>query len=181
MTDKRGTALRDEVVIDTVEELLAHALTLETEATERFEEIADNLEVHNNPEVAALFRKLAEYGHKHIAEVEDLAKSRTLPEISPWDFKWPDAESPESTPIEETHYMMTPYQALTLAQKVERNAHAFYALVADSTPNDEVRRVSTEFAEEEAEHVRLLDDWIKRFPKPDDDWDYDPDPPIMPE
>ena len=39
--------------IDTVEAFLAHALTLENEAAEGYQEIGDSMAVHNNPEVAA--------------------------------------------------------------------------------------------------------------------------------
>ena len=31
------------------------------------------------------------------------------------------------------------------------------------------------------QHVRLLGEWIARYPPADDNWDYDPDPPAMPE
>ncbi len=34
---------------------------------------------------------------------------------------------------------------------------------------------------EEAEHVRLLREWIGRYPPAGKNWDFDPDPPAMPE
>jgi len=40
-------------------ELMAQAHALETEAVERYGELADVLAEHNNPEVAAMFRRLA--------------------------------------------------------------------------------------------------------------------------
>ena len=42
-----------------VEELLAYSLAIEQEAAERYAELADQMEVHNNHEVAELFHKLA--------------------------------------------------------------------------------------------------------------------------
>ena len=39
----------------------------------------------------------------------------------------------------------------------------------------------SQFASEEAEHVRLLGEWIGRYPPADTNWDFDPDPPEMPE
>jgi hypothetical protein len=47
-------------VIATLEDLLAHARDMEAEAAERYDDLADQMEVHNNHEVARLFRKLAE-------------------------------------------------------------------------------------------------------------------------
>jgi hypothetical protein len=32
-------------------------------------------------------------------------------------------------------------------------------------------------ATEEAEHVRLIQEWMKRVPRPGAGWDEDPDPP----
>ncbi len=174
-------ATRTQPEIKTVEEFLAHALTLETEAALGYEEIGDAMEVHNNPETAKLFHRFAKYGRKHAAEVEHLAAGKTLPRIAPWDFVWQDAESPEVPSVAHAHYKMTPLQALELAMRAERQAHAFYSLVAENATDPEVRELAAEFAEEEAEHVRILTEWMKAHPEPDKDWDYDPDPPSMPE
>lgn len=167
--------------IQTIEDFLAHALTLETEAANGYEEIGDAMDVHNNPETAKLFHRFARYGRKHAAEVEELAAGVTLPQIAPWDFVWKDAESPEAPSVANVHYKMTPLQALELAMRAERQAHAFYSTVAEKTTNADVRKLALEFAEEEAEHVRILTEWMKAHPEPEKDWDYDPDPPSMPE
>jgi hypothetical protein len=34
-------------------------------------------------------------------------------------------------------------------------------------------------AAEEREHVRLIEDWLARFPAPEAGWDEDPDPPSI--
>lgn len=167
--------------IATVEEFLAHALTLETEAVEGYQEIGDSMAVHNNQQVADLFYTFASYGRKHASEVRSLAESLTLPHISPWDFAWEDGASPETPGIDKAHYMMTPAQALALALRAEQQAHDFYASVARSTEVERIRELASEFAAEEAEHVRLLKEWIAKNPEPDTTWDYDPDPPGMPE
>jgi len=167
--------------IHTVEEFLAHALTLENEAAEGYQEIGDAMAVHNNPEVAELFCRFARYGRKHADEVKSLAAGLTLPHIAPWDFAWQNGESPETPSMDKVHYLMTPAQALTLAMRAERQAYGFYASVAEASRNPRIRELATEFAAEEAEHVRLLTEWVKKYPDPDQDWDFDPDPPGMPE
>ncbi|HYN39023.1 MAG TPA: ferritin family protein [Rhodospirillales bacterium] len=177
MTEKT----RDVSGINTVELFLAHALTLENEAADGYQEIGDSMAVHNNPEVAGLFFQMAKYGRLHADEVRGLAAGLVLPHIPPWEYAWEDGESPEAPSMDKVHYMMRPAQALTLALRAERQAHGFYASVAAITTDARIREMAAQFAAEEAEHVRLLTEWIRKYPDPDHNWDFDPDPPAMPE
>jgi hypothetical protein len=34
-------------------------------------------------------------------------------------------------------------------------------------------------AAEEREHVRLIGEWLSRYPEPEPGWDHDPDPPAV--
>ena len=45
--------------IGSIDELMAYAYALEVEASERYADFADAMEMHNNREVAELFRKLS--------------------------------------------------------------------------------------------------------------------------
>ena len=101
--------------IDSLAEFLAHAIELEVESAESYRELADNMQVHNNPEVADLFRRLAGYGDAHAAEVQELAAGLELPYISPWNFKWSCPEAPEAPCMQDAHYLMNKCQALELA------------------------------------------------------------------
>lgn len=168
---------------DTVAGFLAHAHAIETEAAERYELLADQMDVHNNPEVAELFRKLARIEAKHAAEIETRARSEgiELPRLSPWEFDWGDWEPPESAGIDAAHYRMTPYHALTLALRSEERARDFFQQAAASAANNAVRTLAGEFAEDEARHVALMRDWLAGYPEPAPDWDEDPDPPVWPE
>lgn len=168
--------------IETVPDFLAHALELENESMERYEQLADSMEIHNNPEVAELFKKMAGFGERHAAEVLEHAAGLELPRIPPWDFKWTGAESPENQDFDEVSYLMTPCQALRISLLNEKIGRDFYAEVAKTTGNPEVRRLAEEFATEESEHVGLLEQWMRSLeecreePPPDD-----LDPPNMPE
>ncbi|MES9872392.1 MAG: ferritin family protein [Candidatus Sedimenticola sp. 20ELBAFRAG] len=168
-------------LIDTVEEFLAHAMELELESVERYEQLADSMEVHNNLETASLFRKLAHFGQKHAHEVEQLASGMTLPKLPPWEFKWSTPESPESVPMEEAHYLMDAYLALQLALHNEQRGRDFYAKVADSSPNPEVREMALSFSEEEQEHIELIKKWKENLRDPSNQPQEDLDPPNMPE
>ncbi|MFC5358321.1 ferritin-like domain-containing protein [Azospirillum himalayense] len=158
---------------------LAHALALEIEAAERYTELADSMEAHNNVEVAKLFRDLSTYSAKHAEEVKQIAREfGSLPKVAPWEFQW-DAttESPEAAAFENAHYLMKPHHALKMALLSEHQGNNYYASVAAETKDPEVARLAREFAEEEAGHVALVRKWLERYPAPKDDWSDDPDPP----
>ena len=176
MTDK---SIGPERIISSAEELLAYSLALETEAVERFNDLADQMEVHHNYEVADLFRKLAKIEGLHIDNVNRASAGRELPSLLAWEFEWDDGESPEGGSMEDAHYLMQPWHAIELAMQGERRAVAFFRHVADTAIDEKVLKMALELVEEEEEHVALLLEWQERFPKPDKGWDEDPDPPTM--
>ncbi len=153
--------------IESLAEFLAHAILLEQESVERYEELADSMEVHNNPEVAKLFRKLAQFGRLHAHEVTEHASGMELPQIAPWDFKWNTPEAPESGAGDEVNYLMDTRQAIEFALHNESMGRDFYAYVAGSSPDVEVQRLAAEFAAEESEHVNLLKEWLDNLTDPD--------------
>jgi len=163
--------------ISDVEELLAHALNIEREAAERYADLADQMDVHNNHEVAELFRKLAAIEAKHIGNVEALGNGRELPHIPPWEYQWDSTESPEAPPNDDAHYLMTPYHALSLALAAERRAAKFFARVAETATQEDVCQMAKQLRDEEEEHVRLVEQWLSRYSKPENGWNDDPDPP----
>ena len=163
--------------VHTVEELLAHALAMEEEASQRYAELADQMAVHNNQEVEALFRKLAIIEKKHLGHMIELSADMVLPRIAPWDYRWGGGESPEAFDPADMHYLIRPYQAIALALEHERRAVDFYAELAAGARRADVRKLAEQFADEEREHVGWLEQWLQRYPKPESDWDDDPDPP----
>ena len=50
-------------------DFMARAYTMEIEAQERYQQFAEQLETHNNTEVAQVFRKLAEIEGKHAKHI----------------------------------------------------------------------------------------------------------------
>jgi rubrerythrin len=160
---------------------LAYAVALEQEAAERHEELADMMEVHNNPEVAATFRKLAHYSRLHAQEIRDRSRGSQLPQIAPWDFGWETMEGPETADIGAVNYLMNPAQALNIAMGNEQRAHDFYFAISEESPDPAVRALAGEFAEEEGEHLALLQKWRDQLPESTDQASFDPDPAHMPE
>lgn len=147
----------------TLEELLSYAQTMEREAVERYQELADLMEVHHQREIAELFQTMARIEGKHVDKMVDLAADRELPQLAPWEHQWQEPDSPESIPIGQERYQMTPQQALMLVLACEERARDFYQSVVDSSPDPTIRQMAAEFADEEQQHAQLLRDWLARL------------------
>jgi len=160
----------------TLTEFMAQALAMEREAAQRYAEFADAMEVHNNPEVAELFRKMAAIEGKHAAQIMaqmGWKEGATVPIPKP---SWEGFEAPETTPGDEVHYLMQPYHVLQLALANEQRAERFFARLVRAATQETVRKAARELQAEEAEHVALVKAWMKRVPKPKREWARDPDP-----
>jgi rubrerythrin len=156
---------------------MAQALAMEREAVQRYTEFADAMEVHNNRDVATLFRTMAQYEDKHASQIMDQMGWTDAPEPPEGGFGWPDPEAPETAPFDEVHYLMQPWHALQLALAAEQRAEAFFGELAQATTSESVRRAALELQAEEHEHVELVRAWLEKVPMPDGDWATDPDPP----
>ena len=164
-----------------LETFLTYSVALEEEAAGRHEELADMMDVHHNPEVADTFRKLAHYSCLHAQEIRDHSKGHTLPVIAPWDFGWEDMEGPETADISSVNYMMASTHALKIAMANEQRAHDFYFGISKDAPDAGVRALAAQFADEEKDHLALLEEWLEKSPDADEEAAFDPDPPHMPE
>ena len=158
---------------------LAHALAMEQEAADRYDELADSMEVHNNKDVAVLFRQMADFSRLHGASVAERATPYQLPKLKSWEYRWNTPEPPEVGEPEGSHYMMTPYHALVFALENEKRGQQFYAVEASDSEDETVRTLAAEMADEEAEHVTELEAWIARTPKPSADWANDDDDAVV--
>jgi len=158
-------------------DFLARAWTMEVEAAERYASFADAMDEHNNREVAELFRKLARIEQLHADQLLEESRTKRAPAVP---LRWDGGrEGPETAAPEELHYRMQPYHALQIALACEKRANKFFAEFASKTTDAKVRKAAREMAAEEAEHVRLIEDWLKRTPPPDKDWEHGPDPPFV--
>lgn len=176
MTNSRKVSV---LSIGSAEELLAYSLAMETEAVERFNDLAEQMETHHNFEVADLFRKLAKIEGLHIDNVKRVSAGKQLPGLQAWQYEWQGGESPEGGSMSDAHYLMQPWHAIELAMQGEKRAVAFYRHVAETATDEKVLKMARELLGEEQEHVVLLQKWQERFPQPGKDWDEDLDPPTM--
>ena len=174
MTAMEVTAGTSELALASTYELMAHALAIEIEACERYTELADIMETHNNRDVADLFRRMAEIEGRH---AQSIRAEMGWPADEAPVVERPAAEGPETVEPGDLHYLMQPYHALEVALAAEERAERFFSELAESATADSVRAAARSLAEEEREHVQLVREWMERVPRPTRDWEVDPDPP----
>ena len=164
---------------DAFARFMERAYRMELEASERYAQFAEQLETHNNREVAELFRKLSGIEALHAKRILDEMRWPSMPAM-PVPYA-SEGELPETAPFESVHYLMQPYHALEIALRCELRAAKYFEQIAAGSGPQPVRAAASEMAGEEREHVRLVRDWMKRVPRPAEGWDEDPDPPALTE
>ena len=159
-------------------ELLAHALVIELEAVQGYTDLAAQMIQCGNKEVAELFERMSKLEAEHVTKLQEQIGDTELPELAPWEYRWPEPEPPENIDLAGVHYLMTPHHALSLALDNEISAVAFFDTVANNCVDDAVRSLASGFADEERQHVAWVEEWLAKCPEPGVDWDDDPDPPM---
>jgi len=162
-------------------EFLAHSMELESEARERYLELAEAMTAHHNEPVAGFFARMAEESRRHLDEVSEIADELSLPDLKAWEFDWPEEESPETISYEAVHYRMSLREAMLLALENERAAQKFYGSFAKSSPDAETRRLAAQFSAEESSHAAQLVMKLGKLPKDSDEHREEDDEPNMPE
>ena len=147
-----------------VEKFLAHAVQLEREAARRYEELAAAMQTDGNRELRAFFSRMAHYSRLHLAQASARAGFRDLPPLTADEYEWPEGTSPETADWAGVDAQMDARAALLLALDGERRGHAYYATMAATTDDAELRAIASEFADEEAEHVAELQKLLAACP-----------------
>lgn len=152
---------------------LAHAIAMEQEAAERYLELADMMEAHRNDAVSKVFRDMCRYSEMHRDSIRARADAIALPKLKSWEYRW--RTPPEVGGDEAFDYMLEAYNALKYARGNEVRSLTYYREVAKEAKDPEVKRLAAEFAEEEREHVRALDEWLAQTPRPSTTFADDPE------
>jgi len=143
-----------------IELFLAHAVQLERDAARRYEDLAASMSTDGNRELKSFFERMAGFSRKHLAEASARAGFREMPALRPDEYEWPEGTAPETAGWVGVDALMSADEALELALESERRGHAYYATIAVTSQDPEVRILAGQFAEEEAAHVRELEKWI---------------------
>ncbi len=152
------------------------AYRIETDAAERYAMLVDQMQTHNNVELARIFGDLERAERIHADRIRELAGALGTDDgagpIGPW-----KAESPESADLYASSYDMSAHDAVQMALAAEERALAFYTELADSNVDQAVRGLAAAFADEESEHVALCRRLLNRYPPVPAGRPVDPDPP----
>jgi len=166
--------------VTNLKDLLAIAYQIEIDAVDRYTLLADQMETHNNAELTKIFRDLARAEGIHGEEVRRLADFDVVAHARAM-AKVKHGESPEEADMSSAHYLMTPWHALQLSLAGEKRALAYFQSIVETAKDEKVKKMAAELVEEEAEHVNLVHRLLQRYPKPNETWADDLDPPVSQE
>jgi len=163
--------------ITSIADLLALAYQIEVDAVQRYMELTEQMETHNNQDLVKVFHDLARAEGIHAQEIRKMAGNIDLVAHAERLGRWKKGSSPEEADLGAAHYLMTPWHALQLALTGEKQAVAFFTSILDSANDPKIKEMAAEFVEEEVEHVNLVHRLLRKYPEPSDAWSQDDDPP----
>ena len=161
----------------TLMDALDLASLIELEATKRYTEFAESLGTRGVDDAGAVFRSMAVNETKHCEEIAqrrvalfgDKPAKVTLDDI--FDVEAPDFGAPSMG--------MSPLKAYRVALSSEQKAFAFYDQALRYVTQPDVKKLFEELREEEAEHVRMVEEIMAQRPPSAaidlDDEDAEPD------
>jgi len=152
--------------VSSLAELLAVAYQVEVDAVERYRMLAEQMDTHNNAELAAVFRDLARAEGIHAAEIQRWAGDVDVAALGGQFGQWTTGDSPEAADLSSAHYMMTHSDALRMALAGEERALAFFEEVVRTVDDPKAKELAKRLVEEEKEHVELCHQLIRRHDKP---------------
>jgi len=130
------------------------AVLIEEEAKERYEDFAQQMELHHTPEAARFFRFMAGNEERHRAELSArrLALFGGEPRRVTRGMLF-EVEAPE---FDEVRVFMSPREALRVAFRAEEKAWAFFVEAAPRVGDEGVKELFAELQNEEVHHQRLV-------------------------
>jgi len=167
--------------VTSLADLFAVAYRIEADAVARYDLLADQMETHNNPDLVAIFRDLSRAEAIHRDEIRRLAGDIDVVAHAQRLPRWDRGDGPEEADLGGAHYLMTPWHALQLALAGEKRALEFFTTVVATAKDAKIKKLAEEFVEEEAEHVNLVHRLLRKYERPSDSWESDPDPPVAQE
>lgn len=153
------------------------AILIEDEARERYEEFADQMELHHTPEAAHFFREMAVNETKHGTELTKRRQALfpTEPRRVTRDMLW-DVEAPD---FDEARMFMSVHDAMDVAFAAEVKAHDYFAAALEHVTNPDVKTLFAELRDEEIEHQEMVKAATANLPpRPEENPDDYADEPV---
>ena len=165
----------------TVMDAIDLAALIEIEAYKRYMQFAERLGSRDSGDAGAVFESMAVNESKH---GEQLAQRRlALFGDKPPTVKLDDIFDVEAPDFGAPHRNMAPLDAYQVALYSERKAFAFYDQALRYVKQPDVKSLFEELRDEEAEHVRMLEEIMAKLPPSAaldlEDEDTYPDKPIV--
>jgi erythrin-vacuolar iron transport family protein len=160
----------------TLQDALDFAILVEEEACERYQDLAQQMEVHNTPAAAEFFRFMvlneAKHGHELTLRRRELFG--TAPSQIDRTMLW-SVEAPE---FDEVRAFMPARAALEVALRAEEKAYRFFVDATAHVTDPGVRALFEELTEEELVHQDLVRREMDKLPAgaPADIEDYVDEP-----
>lgn len=139
----------------TLKDALDLAVLVEEEARERYEELADQMDVHHTRGACSFFRFMAGNEEKHraaLAERRAALFGDAPREVEPAMIF--DVEAPD---YDEARMFMSARAALETAHRSEVKAHGFFVSLLERVRDPDARALLEELRDEELEHRRLVE------------------------
>jgi erythrin-vacuolar iron transport family protein len=146
----------------TLKDALDLAILVEEEAKERYDEFAEQMDVHDTPDAAAFFRFMSKNEQKHGDELS--ARRAQLFADSPRGVSRTMLFDVEAPDYDEARAFMTPRGAMQAALRCEEKAHAFFVAALPRIEDPDVRALFEELREEEVHHQNLVNAELTRLP-----------------
>jgi len=165
----------------TLMDALDLATLIEVEAQRRYVQFAEQLGTRDTDDAGAVFASMAVNEAKH---GEQLAERRlALFGVEPPRVKLDDIFDVEAPDFGAPHRNMAPLDAYQVALYSEKKAFAYYDQALRYVKQPDVKALFEELRDEEAEHVRMLEEIIAKLPRSAaldlEDEDTYPDKPIV--
>lgn len=145
-----------------LQDALDLAVLIEEEARERYEEFADQMELHHTPEAARFFRFMARNEEKHRVELAARRGERFgdapsgVGRAMLFDVEAPDYDKARA--------FMTPLEAMRAALSSEEKAYEFFVAALPRIGDPDVRALFEELRDEEIVHQNLVKAQIAKLP-----------------
>lgn len=146
----------------TLMDALDLATLIEVEAAKRYTQFAEQLGTGIDDDAASVFSSMAVNENKH---GEEIAQRRlALFGEAPPTVKLGDIFDVEAPDVGAPRRNMSALDAYLVALASEKKAYAFYDLTLRYVTQPEVKALFEELRAEEAEHVRMVEEIIKKLP-----------------
>lgn len=144
--------MHPQLTVQTEEQLITLALHLEQCAADNYRGMAADMDRHDNPETAALFRRLAEEEQSHHSAIEaHHAAGRNIETVY-----WEVPVELTTMELPGDPFLLTPYAAICFALHNEEKTFSLFTTLSAFAEEPGIRALADRFAQEELTHMAQL-------------------------